>query len=81
MESATTHRNDPNTPIHISAHEIELIKFRDNRTPLIFKLLGDVEIQGAIRWFDERVIRIVKDDRSEVTVYHHAIAYYSQLPR
>jgi len=81
MESSIPHRNDPNTPVHISAHEIELIKFRDNRTPLIFKLLGSGEIQGAIRWFDDRVIRVVRDDRTEITLYHHAIAYYEQQPR
>ena len=81
MESSTPHRNDPNTPIHISAHDVELIRYRDNRTILVFKLLDGGEIQGAIRWFDERVVRIVRDDRSEVTLYHQAISYYYQLPR
>lgn len=60
----------------ISAREIELIKFRDNRTPLTVKLTTGEELLGAIRWYDERAIRLVMADRSEITVYMQAIAYY-----
>ena len=60
----------------ISPREIELIKFRDNRTPLVVKLTTGEQMEGAVRWYDERAIRLVMADRSEVTVYVQAIAYY-----
>lgn len=81
MESSMSNRGEPlNTP-HVSAHAVELIRYRDNRTPLIFKLVTGNEFRGAIRWFDDTVIRIVQEDRSEVTLYQHALAYFFQQPK
>ena len=64
----------------ISQHEIELIKLRDNRTPLQLKLLTGEMLDGAIRWYDDKVIRLVQSDRSEMTVNRSAIAYYQTRP-
>lgn len=60
----------------ISPREVEMIKFRDNRTALTVTLLDGQTLEGAIRWYDDRALRLVQADRSEVTVYLHAIAYY-----
>ncbi len=60
----------------ISHSEVEIIKFRDNRTPLVVKLVTGETLEGAIRWYDTRALRLVQSDRSEVTVYLQAIAYY-----
>ncbi len=60
----------------ISPREVDLIKYRDNRTVLIVTLLGGEVMEGAVRWYDEYALRLVQADRSEVTVYLHAVAYY-----
>ena len=60
----------------LSPREVELIKYRDNRTVLSVKLLSGEVIEGAIRWQDPLALRLVQSDRSEVTVYFHSIAYY-----
>ena len=60
----------------VSPREAELIKYRDNRTPLTFKMMSGETLDGAIRWYDASALRLVQADRSELTVYHHAIAYY-----
>lgn len=60
----------------ISPREAELIKFRDNRTALTLKLMSGETLDGAVRWYDASALRLVQADRSEVTVYLHAIAYY-----
>lgn len=60
----------------IALHEIELIKYRDNRTPLVVKLLTGETLEGAIRWYDDRAMRLVLADRSEITLCRQAIAYY-----
>jgi sRNA-binding regulator protein Hfq len=76
-----TSRSDTLNTTHVSAHAVELIRYRDNRTQLIFKLITGEEFTGALRWFDDTVLRIVQEDRSEVTLYQHAIAYFRQQPR
>lgn len=60
----------------ISPREVDLIKYRDNRTVLIVTLLNGEVMEGAVRWYDEQALRLVQADRSEVTVYLHAVAYY-----
>ena len=60
----------------LSPREVELIKYRDNRTPLIVTLLSGETLEGAIRWHDHLALRLVQADRSEVTVYLHAISHY-----
>jgi sRNA-binding regulator protein Hfq len=60
----------------ISPREVELIKYRDNRTDLIVTLVSGETLEGALRWYDEHALRLVQADRSEVTVYLHAVSYY-----
>ena len=60
----------------IPHHEIEIIKYRDNRTPLTIKLVTGETLEGALRWYDDWAIRLVQSDRSEITIFRHAIAYY-----
>ena len=73
---------DERTPLElrsdtrVSPREVELTKYRENRTPLTITLVSGQTIEGAVRWFDPQAIRLVQSDRSELTVYLHAIAYY-----
>ena len=73
---------DERTPLElrsdtrVSPREVELTKYRENRTPLTITLVSGQTIEGAVRWFDPMAIRLVQSDRAEVTVYLHAIAYY-----
>ena len=60
----------------LSPREVELIKYRDNRTLLNVKLVSGETLEGAIRWCDNFAMRLVQSDRSEVTVHLHAITYY-----
>ncbi len=60
----------------IAPSEIEMIKYRDNRTALVVKLLSGETLEGAIRWYDERALRLVQADRTEITVFFQAIAYH-----
>ncbi len=60
----------------ISPREVDLIKYRDSRTALIVTMMNGEIMEGAVRWYDEYALRLVQADRSEVTVYLHAVAYY-----
>jgi sRNA-binding regulator protein Hfq len=85
MDLTQESRRSPR-PVHeeryerIPLHEIELIKLRDNRTALVIKLVTGETLDGVIRWYDEQAIRLVDVDRSEVTIYRQAIAYYKARP-
>jgi sRNA-binding regulator protein Hfq len=60
----------------IGPREVELIRYRDNRTPLQFRLVNGETIEGSIRWYDHTALRIVQPDRTELTLLLHAIIYY-----
>ena len=60
----------------ISPREVELTRYRDNRTMLAITLLGGETLEGAVRWYDDQALRLVQADRTELTVYLHAVAYY-----
>ena len=73
---------DERTPLElrsdtrVSPREVELTKYRENRTMLTVTLVTGQTLEGAIRWFDPLAMRLVQPDRSELTVCLHAIAYY-----
>ncbi|MGI4789893.1 MAG: Hfq-like protein [Janthinobacterium lividum] len=60
----------------LSPREVELIKYRDNRTMIAVTLMNGETMEGAIRWHDHMALRMVQADRTEVTISLHAIAYY-----
>lgn len=60
----------------ISQREIELIKYRDNRTMLTVKLITGEILEGAVRWYDSQCLHLIQPDRSELTLYIQAIAFY-----
>ena len=66
-----THSED-----RLSPREVELIKYRDNRTLLAVTLLSGETMEGAIRWHDHLALRLVQADRSEVTIFLHSVSYY-----
>ena len=69
-------RGMPRPDERLSPREVELIKYRDNRTLLAVTLLSGEVLVGALRWHDHFALRLVQPDRSEVTVALHAIAHY-----
>ena len=69
-------RGLPRPDERLSPREVELIKYRDNRTLRAVTLLSGEILEGAVRWHDPLALRLVQADRSEITVYFHAVAYY-----
>ena len=74
MEGGSSTSSD--RPPVVLMHAAELIKYRDERKSLQFTLIGGEALEGVIRWFDEQTIHLVGPERTEVTVFKHAIAYY-----
>jgi sRNA-binding regulator protein Hfq len=74
MEGGSSTSSD--RPPVVLLHTAELIKHRDERKTLQFTLIGGESLEGVIRWFDEEAIHLVGPERTEVTVFKRAIAYY-----
>ena len=75
MEGAASTARDSSP--HVLLHNAELIKYRDERKTLVITLTDGKTIEGSVRWFDEQAIHVVTADRSELTVFKHAIVHYS----
>lgn len=60
----------------IEPSEVELIRYRDGRTPLKFALVNGDTLEGSILWYDRSAIKIVDADRTEITVRLSAIVSY-----
>jgi sRNA-binding regulator protein Hfq len=65
-------RPDP----YVSPREIELVKYRTEKTPLRIRLVTGEEIEGVITWYDDRAIGVAPVGREGMTVYLNAVAYY-----
>ncbi|HEY3331764.1 MAG TPA: hypothetical protein VGK19_17165 [Capsulimonadaceae bacterium] len=71
-------QNDSKGGYSVSPREVEMIRFRDGKVPVTFKLMTDEEIEGVILWFDNISVHIVQDDLSEVTVMNNVISMYGR---
>jgi len=66
----------PDREERIAPNEIELIKYRTGKTTLQFRLVTGELLEGKIRWYDDMAIRIILEDKSEITVLRQALVYY-----
>ena len=60
----------------ISPREGEMIKYRDTRTQLTFQLLTGEIVEGSVRWYDSISCHVVRPDRTEITLFYHALSFY-----
>ena len=75
MEGAATSARDRAMPV--LQHVGELIKFRDERKTLRFTLSNGEIVEGLVRWFDDEAVHVVTTNRDEITLFKHAVSYYS----
>ncbi len=76
MEGAAASSHD--RTFEVQLHNAELIKFRDERKILTVVLTNGDTVEGFVRWFDDQAVHLVISgpDRSETTVFKHAIVRY-----
>jgi len=76
MEGAAASSHD--RAFEVQLHNAELIKFRDERKTLTVVLTSGETLEGFVRWFDDRAVHLAVSgpDRSETTVFKHAIVRY-----
>jgi len=62
----------------VSPREVELIRFRDGKVNVQFKLMTDEVIEGTVAWFDNLSVHIVQPDQEEVTIMLNVISMYGR---
>ena len=77
MEGAAASSRDRS--VTVQQHVGELIKFRDERKTLRFTLTSGEPLEGVVRWFDDETMHIVTADRSEITLFKHAVLFYAPV--
>lgn len=75
ISTGSTNEHPYPVPLHVQ----ELIRYRDERKMLLFMLVGGEALEGAVRWFDDKTIHIVQQNRDELTLMRAAIQYYRPL--
>jgi hypothetical protein len=63
----------------VSPREVELIRFRDARCPVAFKLMTDEVIEGLVVWYDDISVHVVMPDKSELTIMNNVISTYGRV--
>jgi sRNA-binding regulator protein Hfq len=63
----------------VSPREMELRKFRESRVKVKFCLMTDEVIEGAVAWYDEHAVHVVKSETSEVTILFNVVSTYEAV--
>lgn len=73
-------RKKPPPPYKTHAENYYYIKQMNNRTPMVIELINSEVFKGKIEWYDERCIKIKKDDDNTLLIFKHTIKYMYKDP-
>lgn len=66
-------RKKPPPPYKTHAENYYYIKQMNNRTPMVMELIDGNSFQGFIEWYDEKCIKVKKEDGSNCIIFKHFI--------
>jgi RNA chaperone Hfq len=56
------------------------IKQMNNRTPMVIEMVNGEVLKGRIEWYDEKCIKVRRDDNANFIVFKHFIKYMYKSP-
>ncbi len=68
-------RKKPPPPYRTHAENYYYVKQMNNKTMLIIELIDDTRIKGCIEWYDERCLKIKKEDGDNIILFKHYIKF------
>jgi sRNA-binding regulator protein Hfq len=71
--SAGTRKSSPQEKTY--AEEFYYRKQMQNRTPMVIRLTGEIEIRGWIEWYDRECIKVNRDNAPNLLVMKRYILY------
>jgi len=78
MEIGSGEGGDRRGYAKVGPREVELIRFRDGKMPVQFKLMTDEVIEGVIQWYDDLSVHVVCPDGDELTIMFNVISLYGR---
>ena len=73
-------RKKPPPPYKTHAETYYYIKQMNNKTHMIIDLLNGESVKGKIEWYDEKCIKIKKEDNNNLILFKHYIKYMYKDP-
>jgi sRNA-binding regulator protein Hfq len=73
-------RHKPPPPYKTHAENYYYIKQMNNRTQLVFELLGGEVLKGMLDWYDEKCLKVKKQDGGTLIVFKSQIKYIYKNP-
>jgi RNA chaperone Hfq len=73
-------RRKPPPAYKTHAENYYYIKQMNNRTSMVIELVNGEVIKGRIEWYDEKCIKVRKDDDENFIVFKHFIKYMYKIP-
>ena len=62
-------------PYKTHSENFYYLKQMSNKRPVIVIMLDGEKIEGYIDWYDEKVIKIKRDEQPNLLIYKHSIKY------
>lgn len=67
-------------PFRTYAETYYYVKQMNNKTPLIIELVDGSQIQGTIEWYDEKCLKIKKNDTDNIILFKNFIKLIRKAP-
>ena len=67
-------------PYRTNAESYYYVKQMGNKTSLVIELIDDTSIIGSIEWYDEKCLKIKKDDGKNIILFKHFIKFIHKAP-
>jgi sRNA-binding regulator protein Hfq len=66
-------RKKPPPPYKTHAENYYYIKQMNNKTPMVIELIDGNSLRGLIEWYDEKCIKVKKEDGGNCIIFKHFI--------
>lgn len=73
-------KKKPPPPYKTHAENYYYVKQMNNRTPMVVELVGGEVLKGRIEWYDEKCIKVKKEDNDSLILFKHYIKYMHKDP-
>jgi len=74
-------KKKPPPPYRTHAESYYYVKQMNNKTLLVIELADNTTIRGTLEWYDEKCLKIKKEDSANIIVFKHFIKFIHKAPQ
>lgn len=68
-------------PYRTHAESYYYVKQMNNKTLLVIELADNTSVRGTIEWYDEKCLKIKKEDGANIILFKHYIKFIHKAPQ